>query len=66
MKKFDKVLEQANREIYNPAGLNILSPRRTAFLFVSPRGARGGSACPRDLGTHLILLFLFQIEIEYY
>ncbi|KAL8290118.1 hypothetical protein RQP46_003057 [Phenoliferia psychrophenolica] len=34
MKKFDKALEKANREIYNPAGLNILSPRRTAFLFI--------------------------------
>lgn len=35
MKKFDQVLERANRDTYNPAGLNILSPRRTAFLFVS-------------------------------
>ncbi|KAM0746339.1 hypothetical protein T439DRAFT_294260 [Meredithblackwellia eburnea MCA 4105] len=35
MRKFDRVLERANREIYNPVGLNILSPRRNAFLFVS-------------------------------
>ncbi|KAI5480339.1 hypothetical protein MNV49_000914 [Pseudohyphozyma bogoriensis] len=34
MDKFEKILERANREIYNPAGLNILSPRRTAFLFL--------------------------------
>lgn len=35
MKKFDRILERANRDVFNPAGLNILSPRRNAFLFVS-------------------------------
>lgn len=40
MTKFERVLERANREVYNPAGLNILHPRRNAFLFVSrPRSS---------------------------
>ncbi|KAK4698999.1 hypothetical protein P7C70_g7268, partial [Phenoliferia sp. Uapishka_3] len=34
MKKFDEALNRANRDVYNPVGLNILSPRRTAFLFI--------------------------------
>ncbi|KDE07967.1 hypothetical protein MVLG_01873 [Microbotryum lychnidis-dioicae p1A1 Lamole] len=34
MREFDRVLERANREIYNPVGLNLLPPRRTAFLFM--------------------------------
>lgn len=37
MAKFDRIMERANREVYNPAGLNLLSPRRNAFLFVSLR-----------------------------
>lgn len=35
MAKFDRMMDRANREIYNPAGLNLLSPRRNAYLFVS-------------------------------
>ncbi|GAA5970591.1 hypothetical protein JCM11641_007362 [Rhodosporidiobolus odoratus] len=34
MKKFHRVLENANRTIYNPAGLNFLSPWRNAYLFL--------------------------------
>ncbi|ORY91578.1 Golgin subfamily A member 7/ERF4 family-domain-containing protein [Leucosporidium creatinivorum] len=34
MAKFDRIMERANREVYNPAGLNLLSPRRNAFLFL--------------------------------
>ncbi|GAA6042005.1 hypothetical protein JCM8097_009141 [Rhodosporidiobolus ruineniae] len=34
MRKFDRVLERANRDVFNPAGLNILSPRRNAYLFL--------------------------------
>lgn len=34
MKKFDKILERTNREVFNPVGLNFLPPRKNAFLFV--------------------------------
>ncbi|BGP15170.1 hypothetical protein JCM10213_008690 [Rhodosporidiobolus nylandii] len=34
MRNFHRILERANREIYNPAGLNFLSPKRNAFLFL--------------------------------
>ncbi|SCV70742.1 BQ2448_3504 [Microbotryum intermedium] len=34
MREFDRILESANQIIYNPVGLNILPPRRTAFLFL--------------------------------
>ena len=35
MKKFERILVRANRDVLNPSGLNIPSPRRSAFLFVS-------------------------------
>lgn len=35
MTKFNEALERANREIFNPVGLNILDPARSAYLFVS-------------------------------
>lgn len=35
MRKFEAVLEKANQTIYNPAGLNFLTPRKCAYLFVS-------------------------------
>ncbi|KAK4057892.1 hypothetical protein OIO90_001111 [Microbotryomycetes sp. JL221] len=34
MRRFQKVLEKANEEILNPAGLNVLSPRRNGFLYL--------------------------------
>jgi len=34
MKRFTKLIDRANRELYNPAGLNILNPRKSAFLFL--------------------------------
>ncbi|GAA5897112.1 hypothetical protein JCM6882_001795 [Rhodosporidiobolus microsporus] len=34
MRKFHRILERANRELFNPVGLNLLSPRRNAYLFL--------------------------------
>lgn len=34
MVRFDRILERANRQLYNPVGLNLLSPRKNAYLFV--------------------------------
>ena len=34
--RFDKALEEANAKLYNPAGLNLLNPRKNSFLFVRP------------------------------
>lgn len=34
MKRFNGLIDQANRDLFHPQGLNMLSPRRTAFLFV--------------------------------
>ncbi|GAA6054143.1 hypothetical protein JCM3770_003217 [Rhodotorula araucariae] len=34
MLKLHTLLARANRELYNPAGLNLLSPRTNAFLFM--------------------------------
>lgn len=34
MLRFDRILERGNRELYNPVGLNLLSPRKNAYLFV--------------------------------
>ncbi|GAA6016162.1 hypothetical protein JCM10207_004467 [Rhodosporidiobolus poonsookiae] len=34
MRKFERILERANREVYNPVGLNFLSPRKNAYLFL--------------------------------
>ncbi|KAH8925878.1 hypothetical protein BT69DRAFT_1279332 [Atractiella rhizophila] len=34
MRKFDQTIKDANRETFNPAGLNILHPRKNAFLFL--------------------------------
>lgn len=35
MKSFEDMLVTVNQSIFNPAGLNILHPRKVAFLFVS-------------------------------
>lgn len=43
MAKLQKLLESVNAETFNPAGLNILPPRRSAFLFVSVQ--------PREIST---------------
>ncbi|CAH7684702.1 Golgin subfamily A member 7/ERF4 family-domain-containing protein, partial [Phakopsora pachyrhizi] len=34
MSLFGKTIEEYNRTIYNPVGLNLLHPRRVAFLFL--------------------------------
>lgn len=36
MRSFTEVLRQANKEVYNPVGLNILDPLKVAYLFVRP------------------------------
>ncbi|BGP47245.1 hypothetical protein JCM10450v2_003097 [Rhodotorula kratochvilovae] len=33
MRQLHDLLARANRELYNPVGLNLLSPRKNAFLF---------------------------------
>ena len=58
MKRFDERVFEANR-IFNLKGLNILDPRKNAFLFVRPdHGA--------DCSISLIILAVAQLEIEYY
>ncbi|GAA5823469.1 hypothetical protein JCM11251_000643 [Rhodosporidiobolus azoricus] len=34
IRHFHRILERANRELFNPVGLNLLSPRRNAYLFL--------------------------------
>jgi hypothetical protein len=34
MQRLAEAIERANRTAYNPVGLNVLDPRRTALLFV--------------------------------
>lgn len=34
MRRLHSVLERLNRDLFNPAGLNLLSPLHSAFLFV--------------------------------
>lgn len=33
--RLDRLLESKNAEVWNPVGLNVLNPRKKAFLFVS-------------------------------
>lgn len=35
MRKIEAFIETANKETFNPVGLNVLSPRDVALLFVS-------------------------------
>jgi hypothetical protein len=35
MRRLRRTIETVNAELFNPAGLNILWPRDSAFLFVS-------------------------------
>ncbi|KAG8931482.1 hypothetical protein FRC02_002661 [Tulasnella sp. 418] len=37
MKRLARLFERLNAEVYNPVGLNLLWPRKTAFMFVSRR-----------------------------
>lgn len=37
MRRLHEMIDNLNKQVYNPAGLNILWPRNVAFLFVSPR-----------------------------
>ena len=39
MKRAESLIERRNREIFNPAGLNVLSPRYAALQFVCPLSA---------------------------
>ncbi|KAM0788917.1 hypothetical protein ACM66B_002996 [Microbotryomycetes sp. NB124-2] len=34
MTRFQQVLQKANRDVLNPVGLNVLSPRRNGFLYL--------------------------------
>ncbi|GAA5860498.1 hypothetical protein JCM8547_000323 [Rhodosporidiobolus lusitaniae] len=34
IRKFDEILIRANREKFNPAGLNLLSPQKNAYLYL--------------------------------
>jgi hypothetical protein len=36
------VIRDANKEVFNPAGLNVLSPRLVALQFVSPASLSSG------------------------
>jgi hypothetical protein len=36
LKRVESLIEKGNREIFNPAGLNVLSPRYAALQFVCP------------------------------
>jgi hypothetical protein len=36
LKRVEALIERRNREIFNPAGLNVLSPRYAALQFVCP------------------------------
>lgn len=58
MTRFHKMLERANRDLFNPAGLNVLSPRHTGFLYVS--------SITSWIGRTLLIVRHFQLEIEYY
>ena len=40
MRRLKNLIDELNVEIYNPAGLNILWPRKVAFLFVSTVGSK--------------------------
>jgi len=33
--KFEAALEEANRNVYNGLGLNLLNPKKNGYLFVS-------------------------------
>lgn len=35
MRRLERLVKDLNTELYNPVGLNILWPRKVAFLFVS-------------------------------
>jgi hypothetical protein len=37
MHRLEQLIDELNAAVYNPVGLNILWPRRVAFLFVSHR-----------------------------
>lgn len=58
MERLQQVIGELNRRLYNPVGLNILWPRRVAFMFVS-------SLYPVVFPNPHIL-FPTQLEIEYY
>ena len=63
MSLFKDTLEQYNKLVYNPVGLNILHPQRVAFLFV-----RFFSSSPSYTSGNLDHMFrlALQLEIEYY
>jgi hypothetical protein len=41
MKKLDKRIDEANKNNFNPAGLNLRNPFETAFLFMEVSPDRG-------------------------
>lgn len=68
MKLFGETLAEANRTIFNPAGLNLLHPRKVAFLFVSELHIFSLSLFLSLLILILIscIPFIEKLEIEYY
>lgn len=52
MKRLQELITQLNSELYNPVGLNILWPRKVAFLFV------------RDIPCLLFQLFLIACYLQ--
>ncbi|KAJ6498000.1 Golgin subfamily A member 7/ERF4 family-domain-containing protein, partial [Mycena vitilis] len=40
MRRLQLLIDELNMQVYNPAGLNILWPRKVAFLFVSSTTSR--------------------------
>jgi hypothetical protein len=35
MKRLERLVEDLNLQLFNPAGLNVLWPRKVGFMFVS-------------------------------
>ena len=50
MKQFSQVVERANREVFNPAGLNMLDPKRTGYLFVRNSASQTEPRSGQQLG----------------
>jgi hypothetical protein len=62
MKRLQLLVDALNAELYNPQGLNILWPRKSAFLFVSATSCFSFGPPLDALSFHAAA----QLEIEYY
>ena len=63
MRKLAKLIDQFNLELYNPRGLNILWPRKAAFMFVRTLEI---SSSTSFCDGWLFDIYFGQLEIEYY